>query len=225
MNNKYFFNLNKYALSDYARELEEGELLPGRRILQENTKERFKKLSDRGVSNLNELAEILKSKGKIDQLAEESGIPAEFLKILKRELNRLFPKPVYLKDFPGIPVSVIARLEKHGIKNTFQLFEQADTIEKRNKLSKEADVSHAFIDELFKLSDLSRIWGVGAVFCRIFYKAGFDSVGKVAEAEASELYEALIETNRNGNYTKARFTVKDVASCIEFARRLPIIIK
>ncbi|WP_350356644.1 DUF4332 domain-containing protein [Fodinibius salicampi] len=86
-------------------------------------------------------------------------------------------------------------------------------------------MSLASINELLKLSDLSRIWGVGSVFCRIFFKAGFDSVGKVAEAETSELYEALTETNRNGNYTKARFTVKDVASCIEFARQLPIIIK
>ncbi|GAA5520242.1 hypothetical protein LQ318_00835 [Aliifodinibius salicampi] len=136
MNNKYFFNLKKYALSDYGRELEEGELFLGRRLLQENTKERFKKLSDRGISNLDELAEILKSKGKIDQLADESGVPAEYLKILKRELNRLLPKPVYLNNFPGIPVSVIANLEKYGIKNTFQLFEQADTIEKRDKLSK-----------------------------------------------------------------------------------------
>ena len=58
-----------------------------------------------------------------------------------------------------------------GIKNKQQLFARAKTKRDRAELSKLAYVPNAELLELVKLSDLTRINGVGPVFVRLFYEA------------------------------------------------------
>jgi nucleotidyltransferase/DNA polymerase involved in DNA repair len=167
------------------------------------------------------LVQALKSSDKIKQLSKETNIPSDYLTILRREVNRLLPKPVSITDFPDIDKSLIAKLNKKGIKNTLQLFEQCDTKKKRTALTQEIDVTISALEELTKLSDLSRIWGVGPIFCRIFYETGTDTIKKVANAKAQNLHDQLTEINKTKKYTKAKFTVKDVALCIDIANDLP----
>lgn len=221
MSAKYFIDLEQFRLSKYRNVLEKSELLPGRRILYEKTKERFDQLKQHGISNLRMLVQELKSTDKIKQLSKVTQVPVDYLNILRRELNRLLPKSVSIADFPGIEQSLIAKLSKKGIKNTLQFFEQCDTKNKRTVIAQELDIQISDLEELTKLSDLSRIWGVGPVFCRIFYETGTDTTQKVAEANASNLYKQLFEINETKKYTKAKFTVKDVAFCIDIAHNLP----
>ncbi|MBX3162918.1 MAG: DUF4332 domain-containing protein [Bacteroidetes bacterium] len=221
MTTKYFIDIEQFSLTKYRKILEKSELLPGRRILYEKTKERFDFLTQYGITNLLMLVQSLKSPDKIKQLAKDTGIPTDYLIILKREVNRLLPKPVSIADFPDIDKSFIAKLNKKGIKNTLQLFERCDNKKKRTAFAQETDVPISVLEELTKLSDLSRIWGVGPIFCRIFYETGTDTIKKVANAKAKKLYDQLMETNRTKKYTKAKFTVKDVALCIDIANDLP----
>lgn len=122
----------------------------------------------RGIKDLNLLVQELKSPDKMKQLSKETKILTEYLTILKREINRLLPKPVFISDFPGIEKSIITMLNKKGIKNTLQLFDYCDTKSKREAISQELSISISDLDELTKLSDFSGIWGVGPIFCRIF---------------------------------------------------------
>lgn len=105
-------------MTKYRNILEKSELLPGRRILYEKTKERFDLLASQGIKNLLMLVQELKSSDKIKQLSKETNIPADYLTILRREVNRLLPKPVSITDFPDIGKSLIGKLNKKGIKNT-----------------------------------------------------------------------------------------------------------
>lgn len=221
MTTKYITDIGQISLTKYRVILEKSELLPGRRILYEKTKERFDLLSQKGITNLLLLVQALKSYDKIIKLSKETNIPADYLTVLRREVNRLLPKPVSISAFPDTDKSLIAKLGKRGIKNTLQLFEQCDTKKKRMALTKETEIPIADLEELTKLSDLSRIWGVGPVFCRIFYETGTDTIKKVADAAAHKLYDQLIEINKTKKYTKAKFTIKDVALCIDIARDLP----
>ena len=221
MTTKYFIDIEQFSLTQYRKILEKSELLPGRRILHEKTKERFDLLTRHGITNLLILVQALKSPDKIKQLAKDTGIPADYLTILRREVNRLLPKPVSITDFPSIDKSLIIELNKKNIKNTLQFFEQCDTKKKRTTLAQEIDIPISVLEELTKLSDLSRIWGVGPIFCRIFYETGTDTIKKVANADAQNLHEQLTEINETKKYTKAKFTVKDVALCIDIAHDLP----
>ncbi len=221
MKPKYFIDIEKISLAKYLKILEKSELLPGRRILYEKTKERFELLTKQGITNLLMLVDALESSDKIKQLSKKTTIPVDYLTILKREVRRFLPKPVSLKDFPGIDKSLIAELNDRGIRNTLQLLEHCDTRKKRTTLSTEIEIPVSALKELTKLADLSRIWGVGPIFCRIFYETGTDTVEKVAHASAKKLYEELSEINKIKKYTKAKFTIKDVALCIDIADSLP----
>lgn len=201
--------------------LEKTNLLPGRRVLHEQTKEKFDLLMKNGISNLYELVRKLSSPEKINQLSSVTGIPVHYLTILRREINRLLPKAVSLANFPGIEKSMITELNKKNIHNTIQLFEKGDNTQKRKELALEIAVPVNRLEELMKLADLSRIWGVGPIFSRIFFETGTDTVKKVASAEPQTLYDQLAEVNRAKQYTTAKFTVKDVALCIECAINLP----
>ena len=221
MTTKYFTDIEQISLSKYRTILEKSELLPGRRILYEKTKERFELLEQKGISNLLLLVQALKTSDKIKKLSKETNIPADYLTILRREVNRLLPKPVSISDFPNIDKSLVSKLEKRGIKNTLQLFDLSDTKKKRTALAKEAEIQITDLERLTKLSDLSRIWGVGPVFCCIFYETGTNTVKKVSIANAAKLHKELITINEDKNYTKAKFTIKDVQLCIDIANDLP----
>jgi nucleotidyltransferase/DNA polymerase involved in DNA repair len=221
MSTKYFIDIERFSLTQYRTILEKSELLPGRRILYEKTKERFDLLTKHGIKNLLMLVQALKSSDKIKQLSKETNIPVDYLTILRREVNRLLPKPVSISDFPDADKSLIGKLNKKGIKNTLQLFEQCDTKKKRTAYAQAIDVPISALEELTKLSDLSRIWGVGPIFCRIFYETGTDTIKKVAIANAQNLHDKLTEINKEKIYKKAKFTVKDVALCVDIAHDLP----
>jgi hypothetical protein len=219
--NKYFVDIEHISLARYRNMLENSDLLPGRKMLYENIRERFERLEQQGIRNLKELVQALKSENKIKDLADKTDIPAEYLTILRREMNRLLPKPVSIADFPGVEASITETLKTINIKNTLQLFEQCDTTKKRAELADQLNIPLSTLEELTRLADLSRIWGVGPVFCRIFLDAGIDSVWKLSKLSAEDAYEKLVETNKSGNYTRVTFTVMDVALCIKIARELP----
>jgi len=221
MASEYFIDLAQISLEDYKKMLKNVQLLPGRRILYEQIDEHLESLAQKGIANLLQLLEALKSSKRIEQLSKELNIPAEYLTILRREANTLSPKKVLLSDFPGIEPPLIIKLHEKGIYQTLQLFEACATSKMRKDFAVNANIHPVDLESITKLADLSRIWGVGPVFCRIFYESGIDSVEKVANSNATELYKKLEECNVANNYTKAKFTVKDIENCISIAKNLP----
>ncbi len=221
MKSKYFYDLSRITLKSYLKILKETELLPGRKILQEKIDERFSALQDLGIKNLEGLMEKLKSVKSIKDTSELTAIPADYLVILKREMRQMLPKPVVLAEFPFTDDIMIKSLKKRGIKTTLQLFENCDTCEKREQLARELKLDGVKLRELTKLSDLSRIWGFGPVFCWMFFEIKYDSVVKVSEADPVVLFEKLAELNRIKNYTRVKFALKDIISSVRIAEELP----
>lgn len=217
----WFFNLKEYPLSDYARDLAATELYPGRRILHEKLEERFEKLQQAGISHVQQLADELKSKKKLVQLAADSGVDADYLTMLNRQLHMLKPKPVRLSEFPGLNERTLQTLSQLGIINTLHFFQQGSNRGQRKALSKATGLSLSELNEITKLADISRIHGCGPVFCRMFVETGIDSVEKIARSDAQTLYNALTRVNEEKQYTKANFTLHDLEMTVEFANRLP----
>ena len=63
----YHIDLEQFSLERFRHVLETGELLPGRKVLQENISERFEVLGSMGIRNLKELIEVGKLKTVIDR--------------------------------------------------------------------------------------------------------------------------------------------------------------
>jgi hypothetical protein len=97
----YYLDLGKFSLKKLKGLLKSTRLLPSQQILQEKIDERFACLEGNGIENLEQLQKALKTKSAVQSFAEATGLPPDYLTILRREVNSYLPKPVDLKDFPG----------------------------------------------------------------------------------------------------------------------------
>ncbi len=220
MSDGYHIDLERFSLERFRHILETGELLPGRMILKEDLPERFETLESMGITNLKELMEVLGTKKRLEGFSQESGLSQDYLVILRREVNSYLPKPVALRAIPGVDPETIDRLAALGIKNTKYLFERARTGSDRAELARQADVSDADLLELVKLSDLTRIGGVGPVFARMLYEVGVDTPEELVKRSPVDLLERLHEINQEKGYTRVMLSEKDIGYCIDRAREL-----
>lgn len=199
----YCLNLSRISLTDYRDLLKQQNLLPGRRMLLEGIDAHFSALAAQNLSTLAEIRQRLSTPQKLAALALATGIPEEYLTILKRESGSLEQKPILLSAFPGIEPRVVAQWNAKGYTNSREVFERGD---------------HA--GELFSLCDLARINGVGAVAARAFFEAGFTSVEAVANANAADMLRRVSAINAEKQYYKANLGEKDMQFCIDFAKLL-----
>lgn len=200
----YNLDLSTISIQEYKELLKLQNLLPGRRILLENIEHNFESIDQEGITNIGQLKKQLSTPQKLAAFAGKTGISAGYLTILKREMGSLEQKPVSLTDFPGVDIQLVSALNSRGIKTSKDYYESA--------------VSST--DELFRLCDLVRINGVGAVAARAFYETGYRSVSDVASAEAVLMLEKVTAVNDARGYYKARLGVKDMLFCIDFASLL-----
>ena len=202
----YTLPLERISLSEYQQLLQTQDLLPGRRILLEQLPARFALLGGLGLNTVAQLTAALATPNKLAALSAKTGIPDEYLTILRRELGSLTQKPVPLADFPGCDPALIRTLAEAGLRTSKDYWEQG------NKPSA----------ELFSLCDLVRINGVGAVAARAFYEAGFGSVTAVANAFAAGMLARVSAVNEKKAYYKAKLGEKDMQFCIDYAKLLEI---
>ncbi|MDY6892825.1 MAG: DUF4332 domain-containing protein [Chloroflexota bacterium] len=221
----YHIDLENFSLDRFRHILETSELLPGRKVLKENIADRFGVLASRDIRNLKELIDALSTRNKIERFSRESGLPEDYLMILRREANSYVPKPVNLKEFPGVNHESLEKLSTAGITNTKHLFEKTTTRNDRENLSRLVNVSPDDLLELAKLSDLVRVAGVGPVFARIILDAGIDTLEMFSNSSPEESFEKVVAVNKEKQYTKIMATLKDVTLCINMAKDLPKVIE
>ncbi len=206
----YGVDLSRIRVLRYMEMLKNQNLLPGRRILLKNIEENFRGLADAGIENLAELKSQMSTKPKLSALAKKTGVPEDYLIILKREMGSLEQKPVPISDFPGIPADAIAVLHSQGIKTSKDVL----------GLTADPGIDEDILRELHTLCDLVRINGVGAAAARTLYKGGCISVADIANADAEKLLEGMNAANVDKRYYKANLGTKDVRFIIDAAKML-----
>lgn len=225
MKDDYHIDLEKYSLDKFMYDLKESDLIPSRKILKEDLEGRFRVLKDNNIHNLQDLVNLLKTPKKANEFSLQSGLPQDYILILRREVNSYTPNPVNLDKFPGVNTETINKLSNAGIKNTAHLFKKIKTSEDRDNLAAELEISPAEILELTKLTDLVRIKWVGPVFARIFLDSGTDTTLKISQADASSLYKKLVNINQEKSYTRSKFIENDVELCIKVSTMVPKVIE
>lgn len=198
---KYNLDLECISIQEYKALLKKQNLLPGRILLKQDIDRNFAVFENQGIKNLAQLRKILSTPAKILAFSVNNSISEEYLVLLKRETGSLEQKPVLLLSFPGIDITLIAELNKIGVKTSKDYFEYYQTQK----------------DELFCLCDLVRINGVGTAAAKAFYDAGFRSVFEVARADAAVMLEKVTAANEKQQYYKAKLGQKDMQFCIDFA--------
>jgi len=176
--------------------------------------ERFACLEENGIENLEQLQRALKTKSAIQSFAEVTGLPLDYLTILRREVNSYQPKPIDLKDFPGVDPDVVRKLHQIGIENTEQLFPYMLTRQARSEFARQRQIEYEDMLELTKLTDVARIKWVGPKFARLLIESEYDTVEKIADSNYEELYLALIRVNEETGIYKGKFGIEDMKSWV-----------
>ena len=95
----------------------------------------------------------------------------------------------------------------------------------RKQLAAKIEIPEEKLRELVILCDFSRITGVGPIFAQIMYDAGIRSAREFLSGSAEEMYERLSRFNDEKQYTKAKFSLKDIEYCMELGRDLPLVLE
>lgn len=214
MKRQYHADLSKISLRKFQKSLASRALIPSRQILKVDLAARFKCLEAAGIQDLAGLIAALKNKSKIADFAKQTGLPLDYLTILKREASSYLPNPINLGRLPGVDAGLISKLAGQGIKTTRHLFEAAESQDDTALLAAQLNEDVSAIGELAALSDLARLYGVGPVFARLLYDLGITSADRFVDCTPEQIV-ALYEKH---HHKKADFTIDDIRFSIELAR-------
>lgn len=215
-------DLSKISMEDFKESIVNRYLVPSQEILRENVDANFEVLINEGITTMHDLQQAIKTQKKVEIFSQKTGLDIQYASTLRREVNSYHPKPKNLKEFPGVNLETVENLGKLGIKTTMQLFDHILTPEKRDELASQAKAGRKDIDELAGLTDLVRIKWVGHVYARMMYDAGYDSACKVSQADPKELYDKLMEINKDKQYTKSNFAFHDIQLTVKVAKDVPL---
>jgi hypothetical protein len=198
---RYGLDLSGVSLPAYGILLRGRNLLPSRRLLLQGLEENFARMQTLGIRTVADLLKTLSTPAKVAGCAAKSGVPAEYLTVLRREAGTLVVKPVPLAAFPGTDTARIEALLARGIKNSKDYFEAAQDRE----------------DELFCLCDLARINGVGPNAAKMFYDAGYRSPAVIAAVDAETLLSHIAQANAAHRFYQGTLGHSDAQFCIDMA--------
>lgn len=224
MSDGYGIDLTQFSLARLRARFESGDLLPSHRILAEDIPARFAILAAHGYENVQQLVDALSTKKKMEQFVAATGLPADYVNILRRHVRGYIPGSITLADIPGVDAAHIEALAALGIKHTRHLFARAPTPADRAALVEASGIPATALLELVKLADLGRAGWVGPVFVRMLYDVGAQTSAQLATEDPAALYERLMALNDEHGYTRAKFTVKDLEATIATAQELPTVI-
>lgn len=222
---EYYPDLKNFDLAKLKDQLKTTRLLPSQQILRDKIDERFTCIEKNGIENLEQLQNVLKTKSAVQLFAMKTGIPVDYLTVLRREVNMYQPKPINLKDFPGFDPDVIEKLQQIGIKNTEQLFPHVLTPQDRNEFAKQHRIDDDVILELTKLTDVARTKWVGPKFARLLIQSKYDTLEKVANSDHEKLYHALVRTNEMTGIYKGKFGKDDMKLWVASVQDVPLAIQ
>lgn len=218
----YYVDLSAITIDQYSRILESANLLPSRVILLQDLEKNFNLLKTQGILHLEGLLKALSTKEKIQAMAETIPIKADYLTVLAREIKSYRQKPNRFRDFPGLAAELVEKLEAAGVKNTLQLYDRILTPAQRGQLSEELEMGEADVVRLTKLTDLSRVRWVNHTFAYVLLEAGYDTAGKVAQADFQLLYETIKQLNQERQIYKGHIGLNDMKRCVEAAQELAL---
>lgn len=221
----YGMDLAAFSLDALRHRLAGEQLLPSHRVLRDELDPRLDALAALGLATVQQLVDALTTPKAVERVAAQTGIPVEWLTILRRHVRGYIPAPVVIAEIPELPGDLVATLAAAGIKDTRQLFGRARTRAARAALAAALAIDPAALAELMQLTDLARVGWIGPIGVRWFAAAGINSAAALAAADADELCAALAAANSRHAYTRVTLGRNDAALAIAAAQRLAPVIE
>ncbi len=213
----YYRDLKVISIESFKDILQNMEMIPSWMILKEHINQKMDFITQQGVSDLDELVTVLKTKKKVEAFSEISGIEVDYLTVLRRMVNGYLPKPNKFSDSPLFSEDLLNKLP---YKTTKSLYDLIITEKQRKDLSFKTGIAVEDILLLSKYSDVSRIRWVNHTFATVLLLTGYDCVEIIAVSDYSTMYETIKSWNDSENYYKAVISQNDMKRLVTFSKTL-----
>ncbi|HEY9809213.1 MAG TPA: DUF4332 domain-containing protein [Halomicronema sp.] len=97
-----------------------------------------------------------------------------------------------LDQLPGLSEQDRKQLNTVGITNTGELLKKADTLNHRQALANQLQISIQYVNKWVALADLARLPSVGCQYCGLLLHAGVVSVNQLAQIPIQRLYHQVM---------------------------------
>lgn len=129
-----------------------------------------------------------------------------------------------LRMIEGIGDTYAEKLEAIGVKTTDALLEQGATAKGRATIAEKSGITEKLILTWVNHCDLYRLDGAGEEYIDLLEAAGVDTVPELAQRNAENLYQKLVETNEAKKKVRKLPSQDQVAKWVEQAKTLPRVI-
>ena len=214
----YYIDDTKVSLAELKQRIETTDLVPSRLAIFEGINEKFDLLQAQNLGTLADLRSELKTPKRMADLAAKTGIDENYLKLLRREIEGYFPKPIKLTDFDWMPADELEKIIKHGIKDSAGLYEATQSGSDIDNLQVSCGVDGELLRKLQKLCNLTRVQWVSARTARMIILCGYNSPTELAAANADDLDAGFKRVNANGQFYKGVIGLRDVQRLIDGAK-------
>lgn len=128
-------------------------------------------------------------------------------------------------DIEGIGEVMAQKLSAAGIETVEALLKAGATPGGRRTLAEKTGINEKQILAWVNRADLFRLKGVGEEYSDLLEKAGVDTVPELAQRNAENLYQKLVEINQAKKLVRKLPTQAQVASWVEEAKKLPRVVE
>lgn len=128
-------------------------------------------------------------------------------------------------DIEGIGEAFREKLAAAGIRTTNALLKQGASKKGRQTLAADTGISEKLILTWVNHADLYRIKGVGSEYADLLEAAGVDTVPELAQRNAANLLQKMVETNDAKKLVRRTPVLSQVEGWVTQAKSLPRVIE
>lgn len=121
----------------------------------------------------------------------------------------------------GIGEVYASQLKAAGVRSTDSLLKKGSTPKGRQEIAEKSGISDTLILEWVNHVDLFRITGVMEEYADLLEEAGVDTVVELAQRNAENLFEKIVEVNKQKKLVRQLPGSSQVADWIKQAKKLP----
>jgi len=210
----------KISLDDLQKRITETDLVPSRAPLMDGLPEKMAALKRQRILTLANLRQELKNPRRLEAISTATGIDAQYLTLLRREIESYFPDPFPLTAFDWLPQAEIEKLVKAGVCDSADFYLVVRDPAWETDFVRSTGINTVVLEDLYRLTDLTRIQWVSPTTARMLIAASYNSASGVAAADAEELCAALERINEGHRFFKGKIGLRDCKRLIRSASYL-----
>lgn len=127
-------------------------------------------------------------------------------------------------DVEGIGKVYAEKLKEAGLSTVEALLKMGASPHGRKEIEEKTGISHKLILEWVNLADLFRIQGIGEEYSDLLEEAGVDTVVELAQRNAENLHQNLVEINQQKKLVRQVPGLSQVTKWVEQAKILPRVV-